>query len=85
MEHNTNYDDETVWHLVDSNENLTTIPPILQFSLGKIIQAASSELNRHHEWVKQRNALTWWMSPPAWQEIYVAVYINTSFDCGQYN
>ena len=69
------YLDTQAWHLVDSNEHLKTIPSRLHFALGKIIQAASPERERHAEWVKQRKAKTWWMSPPTWQELYVAAFV----------
>jgi hypothetical protein len=71
------YDDKSVWHLVDSNQYLTSMPLFLSRVSGKIVQAASPELDRHREWVKQKSATIWWMSSPSWEEVYVTLSVAT--------
>lgn len=76
------YNNTTTWHLVDSNENLTSIPESLRRAYGKIVQATSPKRERHVEWTKQKAAITWWMSPPTWQELYVTMFVvGDLFQC----
>jgi hypothetical protein len=74
-------EDETMWHLLDLNNQVSEIPYPTYSGGGFMILATSPRASRYKEWIKYTGGQKLWIGPVSWEEMYIMAYVAIHDRC----